>query len=70
MGGLPNKLIPDPEPHVPQTEGSQFGDHGLSISCGVDELPDHHCGDYLVKADNTLELVELLAINRLLEVTE
>ena len=32
MGGLPNEPIPDPD--VPQTDGSQIGDHRLSTSCG------------------------------------
>ena len=43
MGGLPNEHIP--VPCVPQTEGQQIGYHTLSTSCGVIELPDHHCID-------------------------
>ena len=35
-------------PHVPQTEGSQIGNHRLSTSWGVVERLDHHCGDDLV----------------------
>ena len=42
MGELPNETIPDA--HVPQTEGSQIGDH---ILCSIVERPDHHCGDDL-----------------------
>ena len=34
--------------HVPQTDGSEIGDHTLSTSCGVAKRPDHHCGDDLV----------------------
>ena len=45
MGGQENELIPDP--YVPQTEGSQIGDHRLSTSCEVVERPHHHCGDDL-----------------------
>ena len=46
MGGLSNK--PTPDPHVPQTEGLQIGDHRLSTSCGVVKRPNHQCGDDLV----------------------
>ena len=46
MGALPN--VPIPDPHVPQTEGLQIGDHRSSTSCGVVERPDHRCGDDLV----------------------
>ena len=46
MGRLPNDFIPDP--HVPQTEGSQIGDHRLSSSCGIVGRPNHNCGDDLV----------------------
>ena len=45
MGELPN--VPIPDPHVPQTDGLQIGDHRLSISCAVVERLDHHCGDDL-----------------------
>ena len=45
MGGLSNEPIRDP--HVPQTEELQIGDHRLSTSCGVVEWSDHHCGDDL-----------------------
>ena len=47
MSQLPNAPIPDS--YVPQTEALQIGDHKLSISCGVVERPDHHCGDDLVE---------------------
>ena len=59
MGGLFNEPIADPR--VPETEGSQIGDHRLAkfniilkiivvgrTSCGVFERPDNHCGDGLV----------------------
>ena len=46
MDGLPNVAIP--EAHVPQTEGSQIGDHG---SCGIVERPDQHCGDDLMLSE-------------------
>ena len=46
MGRLSNEPIPDS--HVPETEGLQIGGHILSISCGVVERPDHHCGYDLV----------------------
>ena len=36
MGRLLNRPIPDP--HVPQTEGLQIGDHRLSITCAIVEL--------------------------------
>ena len=39
--------VPLPDPHVPQTEGLQIGDHRLSTLCGVVERPDRHCGDNL-----------------------
>ena len=47
--GRANKCA-HPDPHVPQTEGLQIGDHRLSISCAVVERPDHHWpfGDDLV----------------------
>ena len=45
MGKLPN--VPIPDPHLPQTEWLEIGDHTLSI-CAVVERPDHHCGDDLV----------------------
>ena len=51
MGGLSNGSIPDL--HASQTEGSQIGDHRLSISCGVVERPDHRCGDDLVLQETT-----------------
>ena len=41
MGGLPNEPVPDP--HVPQTEESQIGEH---IMWG--RRADHHCDDDLV----------------------
>ena len=47
MSGLSNEPIANP--HVPQTEGLQIGDHRLSTSYGVVERPDHHCGDDLVR---------------------
>ena len=37
---------------VLQTEGLQIGDHRLSITCGVVERLDHHCGDDLVNSRN------------------
>ena len=42
--------MPIPDPHVPQTERLQIGDHILSTSCVVVKRPDHHCGDDLVVA--------------------
>ena len=53
MGGLPNELIADRNVATyPQTEGSQIDDHRLSMSCGVVERADHHCGDDLVMLIN------------------
>ena len=46
MSEEPNAPIPDP--HVPQTDGLQIGDHRLNTSCGVVERPAYHCGDDLV----------------------
>ena len=48
MGELPNE--PTPNPHVPQTEGLQIGDHRLSISCGVVGRPDHHSDDLVLNS--------------------
>ena len=44
---MKGELLHEPIPDSPR-EGSQIGDHRLSISCGIVEQPDQHCGDGLV----------------------
>ena len=46
---------PSPTPHVPQTVGSQIGNHRSSTSCGVVERPDHHYGEDLVNTFHTVD---------------
>ena len=57
--------MPTPDPHVPQTEGLQIGDHTMSTTCEVVERPDHHCGYDLVfywYSGHTGELIKMLLI--------
>ena len=44
------------DPHVPQTERLQIGDHILSTSCRVVEWHDDHCVDELVRLDDIIRL--------------
>ena len=71
MAELPNSPFPDP--HVPQTEGLQIGDHRLSTSRAVVERPGYlflvQCTFRVMQCQRRLQISQMKNIGSVFELS-